>query len=92
MKSYRYFVWLLNVLFVTLLINSCEKGNGDMDPVVDLDSGLVYYFPFSGNSIDQVSNETYDIKEAKSVSCRIVLKGSASKVEPFCYIPGQVRE
>lgn len=80
MKSYRYFVWLLNVLFVALLINSCDKGNGDMDPVVDLDSGLVYYFPFSGNSIDQVSNETYDIKEATFGADRFNVPNKALKM------------
>lgn len=64
MKNVIYFSRMVGVLFFGVLMSGCEKGHNDLKPVTNLDSGLVYYFPFNGNSIDQVSQETYDIKAA----------------------------
>ncbi|MFC6103572.1 LamG-like jellyroll fold domain-containing protein [Olivibacter domesticus] len=64
MKNADCFSQLMGILFLGVLISGCDKGHDDLKPVTNLDSGLVYYFPFDGNSIDQVSQETYDVKGA----------------------------
>lgn len=58
------FLLLVSILLLGVLISGCKKGHNDLEPVTNLDSGLVYCFPFDGNSIDQVSQETYDVKGA----------------------------
>ncbi|HWV74082.1 MAG TPA: LamG-like jellyroll fold domain-containing protein [Pseudosphingobacterium sp.] len=56
---------------LTLLLSSCDKDGSDLSSpmsnteesnVVDINinNGLKYYFPFSGNTVEQVSNVTYN--------------------------------
>jgi hypothetical protein len=45
---------LLLLLLFTQLILSCEKED------INLEQSLVYYFPFSGNAVEQLSQTAYD--------------------------------
>lgn len=60
----HYLVWAAACI-VTILISSCDKVSEGLQPSVDLENGLVYYFPFSGNSTDQVSMASYNTHGAE---------------------------
>lgn len=61
MKISIYFTRLVSVLLLAFIFAACDKSVEVVEPVVSLDSGLVYHFPFDGNSIDQVSQNSYDL-------------------------------
>ncbi|MGK9117734.1 LamG domain-containing protein [Olivibacter jilunii] len=68
MKNFTYSTF---VAFVALsLISSCGKIDVAI-PVNDIEAGLVYYFPFSGNSIDEVSQQSFDTHGASFENDRL---------------------
>lgn len=66
---------------MAVLIGSCDKVSEGLQPSVDLENGLVYYFPFSGNSIDQVSKASYNTHGGKFETDRFNAPKSALCME-----------
>ncbi|WP_134090053.1 LamG-like jellyroll fold domain-containing protein [Olivibacter sp. XZL3] len=60
MKIFSYpSSFMLSFILWGLLLSSCDRSES-ITPNINLDQGLVYYFPFSGNSVDQVSQTSFD--------------------------------
>lgn len=69
----------------SLILVSCDKEQVQTKETVKdeatADESLIYYFPFSGNSIDQVSKKEYDTHGAKFASDRKIKANSALCLE-----------
>jgi len=86
MKIFNFYYLLLGVMCLAFL-SSCDKtqmepsalGESELSNISakEIDNGLVYYFPFTGNSIDQVSNNAYDTHGAVFEDDRFGNKQSA---------------
>lgn len=62
MKKIFIFRFILVMLLTSgMSLTGCDKHSKELVPSVELDQGLVYHFPFDGNSVNVVNNENYKI-------------------------------
>lgn len=64
MKTFTFRIVLSIIFASTIVLTGCDKRSEELLPAIELAQGLVYHFPFDGNSINVVNNENYEIHNA----------------------------
>ncbi|QNL48102.1 LamG domain-containing protein [Olivibacter sp. SDN3] len=60
-KIFTYRIILSTLLMSAAALTGCDRQLSELTPSIKLEQGLVYHFPFDGNSTNLINNEHYEI-------------------------------